>query len=110
RHPPACAAEADERAPWPARAWAFAVECAVTAFLALATPLGFRRPRVRPLDAEARPPVVLLHGYAQHAANFFWLARRLRADGWHVYTVGHRPVRGDIERSAERLAETIDRI
>jgi pimeloyl-ACP methyl ester carboxylesterase len=110
RHPPPCPADEDERAPWAARAWAFAVECAVTALLALATPLGFRRPRVRPLDGEARPPVVLVHGYAQHPANFLWLARRLRADGWHVYTVGHTPVRGDIERSAHRLAEAIDRI
>jgi len=48
RHPPACAAD-EERAPWPARAWLFAVECAATALLGLATPLALRRRRVRPL-------------------------------------------------------------
>ena len=111
RHPPACAAD-EERAPWPARAWLFAVECAATALLGLATPLALRRRRVRPLDAgDPRPPVVLLHGYAQHPANFTWLARRLRRDGWrHLYLVAHTPVGGDIERSAHRLGEALDRL
>jgi len=112
RHPPACAADEEERGPWPARARAFALECAATALLALATPLALRRRRVRPLDAgDPRPPVVLLHGYAQHAANFTWLARRLRRDGWrHLYLVAHTPVGGDIERSAHRLGEALDRL
>src|SRR5207249_3829581 len=83
RHPPACAADGEDRTPWPGRAWAFAVECTATALLGLATPLALRRRRVRPLDPDdPRPPVVLLHGYAQHAANFLWLARRLERDGW----------------------------
>src|SRR6266516_2634613 len=91
RHPPACAADDEERAPWPAGARAFAVGCVATALLGLATPLALRRRRVRPLDAgDPRPPVVLLHGYAQHPANFTWLARRLRRDGWrHLYLVAH---------------------
>ena len=112
RHPPACAADGEDRTPWPGRAWAFAVECAATALLGLATPLALRRRRVRPLDPDdPRPPVVLLHGYAQHAANFLWLARRLERDGWrHLHPVAHAPVGGDIERSAQRLGEAIDRI
>ncbi len=111
RHPPACAAD-EERAPWPARAWLFAVECAATALLGLATPLALRRRRVRPLEpGDPHPPVVLLHGYAQHPANFLWLARRLERDGWlHLYAVAHTPVGGDIERSARRLGEALDRI
>src|SRR5207245_1510703 len=111
RHPPACAAD-EERAPWPARAWLFAVECAATALLGLATPLALRRRRVRPLEpGDPHPPVVLLHGYAQHPANFLWLARRLERDGWrHLYAVAHTPVGGDIERSARRLGETLDRV
>src|SRR5213078_2611186 len=111
RHPPACAAD-EERAPWPARAWLFAVECAATALLGLATPLALRRRRVRPLEpGDPHPPVVLLHGYAQHPANFLWLARRLERDGWHhLYTVAHTPVGGDIERSAHRLGEALDRL
>ncbi len=112
RHPPACAADEEERGPWPARARAFALECAATALLPLATPLALRRRRVRPLDSgDPRPPVVLLHGYAQHTANFTWLARRLRRDGWrHLYLVAHTPVGGDIERSAHRLGEALDRL
>ena len=112
RHPPACAADEEERGPGPARVRAFALECAATALLVLATPLALRRRRVRPLDAgDPRPPVVLLHGYAQHPANFTWLARRLRRDGWrHLYLVAHTPVGGDIERSAHRLGEALDRL
>ena len=111
RHPPACAAD-EERAPWPARAWLFAVECAATALLGLATPLALRRRRVPRLEpGDPHPPVVLLHGYAQHPANFLWLARRLERDGWrHLYAVAHTPVGGDIERSARRLGEALDRV
>src|SRR5213080_3211372 len=111
RHPPACADE-EERASWPARAWAFAVECAATALLGLATPLALRRRRVPRLEpGDPHPPVVLLHGYAQHPANFLWLARRLARDGWrHLYPVAHVPVGGDIEQSARRLAAALDRI
>jgi len=67
---------------------------------------------VRPLEpGDPHPPVVLLHGYAQHPANFLWLARRLERDGWrHLYAVAHTPVGGDIERSARRLGETLDRV
>jgi pimeloyl-ACP methyl ester carboxylesterase len=116
RHPPAWPLDDDERAPWAARAlaWlaAFASECTVTAFLALSAPLALRRPRLCPLDDDdVRRPVVLLHGYAQHAANFAWLARRLRRDGWrHLYSVRHTPAWGDIERSATRLGDELDRI
>jgi len=112
RHAPACPHDEEERAPGPARAGAFAVECAVTALLGLVAPLAARRPRVRPLaPGDERPPVVLLHGYAQHSANFLWLARRLRRDGWrHLYALAHVPVGGDIERSARRLGAALDRI
>lgn len=116
RHPPDCPFDEDETGPWPGRAlaWlrAFALECAVTSLLTLTVPLAFRRQRVRSLDGgDARRPVVLLHGYAQHTANFFWLMRRLRRDGWlHVYSVRHTAVGGDIERSAPRLAEAIEHI
>jgi triacylglycerol esterase/lipase EstA (alpha/beta hydrolase family) len=116
RHAPACPFDDDDAGPWPARAlaWlrAFAVECAVTAALVLSVPLSLRRQRVRPLDGDdARRPVVFVHGYAQHAANFVWLVRRLRRDGWlHLYSVRHAAVGGDIERSALGLADAIDRI
>jgi pimeloyl-ACP methyl ester carboxylesterase len=116
RHPPDCPFDDDEAAPWPARAlaWlrAFVAECTVTALLVLTLPLALRRQRVRPLAAgDARRPVVLLHGYAQHTANFLWLVRRLRRDGWlHLYTVRHTAIGGDIERSAQRLGDALDRI
>ena len=91
---------------------AFAAECGATVALLLATPFrvgrGSRRHRGA---ADDRRPILLLHGYAQHPANFLWLARRLRRDGWsHVYTLRHAPMFGDIERSAARLGATIDRI
>jgi len=84
----------------------------VTALLTLSIPLAFRRQRVRDLEAgEPGRPVVLLHGYAQHTANFLWLARRLRRDGWiHLYSVRHTALGGDIEQSGRQLAAAIDRI
>jgi pimeloyl-ACP methyl ester carboxylesterase len=114
RHPPEC--PDDERGPWPGRAlaWlrAFAMESAVTALVTFTVPLAFRRLRVRALnDGDPRRPVVLLHGYAQHTANFLWLVRRLRRDGWlHLYGVRHTAVGGDIEQNATRLGATIARI
>lgn len=91
---------------------AFTTECGATCALMLATPFGLGRmyPRRRALEADRRP-VLLLHGYAQHPANFLWLARRLRRDGWsHVFTLRHASMFGDVERNATRLAATIDRI
>ena len=116
RHPPDCPFDDDEPGPWAARvlAWlrAFVFECGVTALLTLTLPLAFRRQRVRTLDGrDARRPVVLLHGYAQHTASFLWLMRRLRRDGWlDLYSVRHTAIRGDIEESAPRLGDEIDRI
>lgn len=116
RHPSACAFAADDEAPWPARMLAalraFAVECAVTALLAVTFPFSLRRQRIQPFDDRVhRRPVVFLHGYAQHSANFLWLARRLRRDGWlHLYSVRHTAAWGDIERSGQRLGEALDRI
>ena len=106
----------DEPIPWPARLvaglGAFGAECAATALLSLTFPLSFRHPRVRPAAGGAPcRPVILLHGYAQHTANFLWLARRLRRDGWlHLYSVRHTPIGGDIGRSAARLGQAIERI
>lgn len=117
RHPPACPADVDEETPWPARVVAavrsFIVECGLTAVLVVLTPFGMRRrPRLRSRGGDTeRHPVVLLHGYAQHSANFLWLARRLRRDGWHhVYSIAHTPVLGDLERSAARLGGVLDDI
>jgi len=116
RHPPDCPLDDEQLGPWAGRAlaWlrAFIVECAVTSLLTLTVPLAFRRQRVRSLDGgDARRPVILVHGYAQHTANFLWLMRRLRRDGWlHLYSVRHTAIGGDIERSAPRLGEAIDRI
>ena len=91
---------------------AFFTECGATIALMLSTPLAFeRRPRRRDAAAPDRRPVLFLHGYAQHPANFLSLTRRLRRDGWsNVYTCRHAPMFGDIERSAARLGEAIDRI
>jgi len=116
RHPPDCPLDDEQLGPWAGRAlaWvrAFIVECAVTSLLTLTVPLAFRRQRVRSLDGgDARRPVILVHGYAQHTANFLWLMRRLRRDGWlHLYSVRHTAIGGDIERSAPRLGQAIDRI
>jgi len=111
RHPAPCPDDTDD-APWPARFTAFLAECAVTIALACTVPLALRRTRVRALDdRRGRRPVVFLHGYAQHTANFLWLTRRLRHDGWtHLYSVRHAAARGDIERSAHRFGEALDRI
>ena len=89
----------------------FVTECGATIALMLSTPFAFQRRPRRGADAPERRPVLLLHGYAQHPANFLSLTRRLRRDGWsHVYTLRHAPMFGDIERSSARIAAAIDRI
>jgi triacylglycerol esterase/lipase EstA (alpha/beta hydrolase family) len=109
-----CPLDDEEVPPWPARAlsWlrTFATECAATALVTASAPLAFGRQSVRRLDdGDARRPVILLHGYGQHTANFLWLVRRLRRDGWlHLYGVRHTAMWGDIERSAERLQDAVD--
>ncbi|HYV57291.1 MAG TPA: alpha/beta fold hydrolase [Candidatus Nitrosopolaris sp.] len=105
-----------EPVPWPASLLAglsaFGRECAATALLTLTLPLSLRRLRVRALEGgNPCRPVILLHGYGQHTANFLWLGRQLRRDGWlHLYSVRHTPVGGDIGRSAARLGRAIERI
>jgi len=112
RRRPAECGDDDEPTTWPSRIRAFGFECMATTVLGWMTPLAFRRRHARPFDPRRhRPPVVLLHGYLQHAANFLWLGRRLRRDGWtHLYEVGHVPFAGDIERSGARLAARIARV
>jgi pimeloyl-ACP methyl ester carboxylesterase len=116
RHPPACPfADDDPPAPGPARAlrWvrAFGGECAAAALLTASVPLALRRPRVHPIALDGRRPVIFVHGYAQHAANFVCLARRLRRDGWpHLYSVNHLSAVSTIERNASRLDGWIDRV
>jgi len=116
RRPNATPLDDDEPLPWPARVIAglsaFSVECAATALLTLTIPLSFRRPRLRALEGgNSGRPVILLHGYAQHTANFLWLGRQLRRDGWlHLYSIRHTAIGGDIERSAAHLGRAIERI
>jgi triacylglycerol esterase/lipase EstA (alpha/beta hydrolase family) len=116
RQPDPLPPDDDEPIPWPARiiagVSAFGAECAATTLLTLTIPLSFRRPRVRSLEGgNPCRPVILLHGYAQHTANFLWIGRRLRRDGWvHLHSVRHTPIRGDIGRSAAHLGRAIERI
>ena len=116
RHPPDCPFDDGDRGPWPARAFswlrAFVVECSVTALLTLSVPVALRRQRVCEGDTgDARRPVIVLHGYAQHSASVLLLIRRLRREAWlRLYSVRHAALGGNIEQSALRLAATIDRI
>ena len=116
RQPNATPLDDDEPIPWPARfiagLSAFGVECGATALLTLTIPFSLRRSHVRALEGgNPCRPVILLHGYAQHTANFLWLARQLRRDGWlHLYSVRHTAIGGDIGRSAHHLGRAIERI
>lgn len=57
---------------------------------------------------DARPPVLLLHGFFCNSA-FWWILRRdLRRHGSHnVYTQTLEPVFGDIERLGEQVASKV---
>jgi pimeloyl-ACP methyl ester carboxylesterase len=113
RHPPRCPLDDDKAPPWPARALqasrTFVGESVALALVLLATPLALGGSR-RVAAGAARRPLVLVHGYGLHAGSFVALARRLRRDGWPVHALALAPVGGTIERRAERLGETIDRI
>ena len=57
---------------------------------------------------DRRSLVLLVHGYASNRGQWWWLRRRLRANGFAMATINLEPVRGDIDNFAERLHARIE--
>lgn len=57
-----------------------------------------------------RPPVLLVHGYGCSRAAWWWLRRRLEAQGWTVATINLEPIYADIEHYVDPLAQRIEEV
>ena len=60
-------------------------------------------PEAKERGDPERPPLLLVHGYLCNRGFWWWLRRRLRAQGRCVATINLEPPLGSIERLAERL-------
>ncbi|WP_323449722.1 esterase/lipase family protein [Streptomyces yaizuensis] len=59
--------------------------------------------------APDRPPVVLLHGFADNRSVFVLLRRSLARHGWrHLECLNHSPLTCDIRAAAEALGDRIE--
>jgi triacylglycerol esterase/lipase EstA (alpha/beta hydrolase family) len=91
-------------------AWAFATECAATAAVLLAIPLGWLLPHCRSAGGT-HGPVLLIHGWSLNRGCFWLLRRRLLRDGWSpVCCLDYRSLRLDVEGGAARLRAAVDRL
>lgn len=67
----------------------------------------FALPSAPERAAGDRPAVILVHGYACNAAVWAWLARRLSARGYAVFTATLEPVFAHIDDYVAPLARTV---
>jgi triacylglycerol esterase/lipase EstA (alpha/beta hydrolase family) len=89
---------------------AFATECAATAAVLLAIPLGWLLPPCRS-GGGTRGPVLLIHGWSLNRGCFWLLRRRLSRDGWSpVCCLDYRSLRFDVEGGAARLRDAVDQL
>ena len=60
--------------------------------------------------ADARPPLLLIHGYQCNRGFWFWLRSRLEGAGWTVATHNLEPLWADIDSYAAGIALRIDEV
>ncbi|MGW0791670.1 esterase/lipase family protein [Streptomyces sp. NPDC002911] len=80
-----------------------------------ADPGGITRPAYTttalPTTADDRPPVVLLHGFADNRSVFVLLRRSLARHGWdHLESLNYSPLTCDIRTAAELLDRHVEEI
>jgi triacylglycerol lipase len=64
--------------------------------------------RLPPTDA--RPPLLLIHGYGCSRAAWWWLRRRLERAGWTVATISLEPIYTSIENYVAPVSRRIDEV
>jgi triacylglycerol lipase len=74
-----------------------------------------RKDRLQTIAGQAgqpgyRPPLLLVHGYGCSRAAWWWMRRRLQADGWRVATISLEPVYASIDDYVDPLARRIDAV
>jgi len=86
---------------------AFAKECAATATVLLAVPLGWVLPQCR--SGGTRGPLLLVHGWSLNRGCFWLLRHRLLRDGWGpVCCFEYRSLSLDVEGAAARLRIAVE--
>ncbi|MCK7622931.1 alpha/beta fold hydrolase [Streptomyces sp. RS10V-4] len=64
-----------------------------------------------PTEGRARPPVLLLHGFADNRSVFVLLRRSLLRHGWcHVEALNHSLLTCDLRRAAELLGRHVEEL
>jgi triacylglycerol lipase len=58
--------------------------------------------------AQARVPILLVHGYLCNRGLWWWMRRRLRARQYLVATINLEPPLASIDRLAERLSDRVE--
>ena len=90
--------------------WLLIQETACLLLTILLRPFGWTQPQLPTAEADARPPVILLHGLFQNRSCLFWLQYRLRAAGYqHIISINTPPWR-DLETLTESLTKTVDEL
>ena len=84
--------------------------CNFTRFILL--PFSSFRANPNPITTDAPiTPIVLVHGYAQNQADWFWFQYQLKQAGiGPVYTINLWNAAGGIETHADKLAKTLQTI
>ncbi|AEW96054.1 MULTISPECIES: lipase family alpha/beta hydrolase [Streptomycetaceae] len=91
----------------PGSAASTAVEAAATVPFTARRPA--RRAAVPRAAADARPPVLLLHGFVDNRSIFLPLRRSLRRHGWQrVHAVNYSPLTPDIRQAAAVLGRQVE--
>jgi pimeloyl-ACP methyl ester carboxylesterase len=61
-------------------------------------------------STRTAPPILLVHGLACNRGNWFWFKRRLRAQGYRVYTMDCTPPVSPIARYGDQVRDAVDEI
>jgi pimeloyl-ACP methyl ester carboxylesterase len=64
----------------------------------------------RPGAPSGSPPLLLIHGLGCNRGNWFWLRRRLQAQGYRVFTVDCTPPLTRIANYAPQISRAVDEI
>lgn len=73
-------------------------------------PFGWGNPDTSALQADAQPPVILLHGLFQNRSCMYWLRFRLQKAGFKNVIAINTPPWRDLETLTEILSRTIDEV
>lgn len=88
--------------------WLLVQETGCLLLTILIRPFGWGQPKLQADNADASPPVILLHGLFQNRSCLFWLQHRLHVAGYRQTISINTPPWRDLETLTEELAKKVD--